>query len=856
MNGDGVVNISDLNAIISIIIDGSGVTGAADVNGDGVVNISDINAIISIIIDGPSHPAQEDDYVDLGLPSGTLWATRNVGASRPEDYGDYFAWGETEPKEVYTWDTYKWRNGSDSTLTKYCSNSSYGTVDNKTELDPEDDAAYVNWGQEWRIPSQDQIQELCDSCTWQWTTRNDVNGYLVTGSNGNSLFLPAAGVRLDTLSSVGVNGSLWSREQNRDIPYCANSIVFNQFHWETSYLCYRNDGLPIRPVRVPVYIVQDSLDLDVVPAGHTGTGKLTIVNNTMDSVTLTASADAPFLFMLSQNSVSSMTITVPGKSRETVTVMFTATTSGDFNGNVTFQCPKLKGGQSVIPVHAFAFNPLEDYVDLGLPSGTLWAMCNVGASRPREYGDYFAWGETSPKTDYSWSTYKWCDGSSNKLAKYCTDSLFGTVDGKTELDPEDDAAYVNWGASWRMPTLEQLQELCDSNMCRWVWNKNGFQVTGPNGNSIFLPAAGYRCDDDSSPIFVGSYADYWSSTLNNSYSSYAFDQYFYSTGVHWGISSRNLGFTVRAVRAEPDVYITPRSLDLGEVPVGETRTAALTIVNNTTESVILTATVQEPFLFKQEDGNASTMTLVVPVGSCKLSVMYTAAAPVTHIERRVTFQGSALEGGQCVIPVQAVVIYTSDYVDLGLPSGTLWATHNIGANSPEEYGDYFAWGETSPKEVYTVETYKWGGYDSDGQFYLSKYNSISGYGTIDNKNELEPEDDAAYVNWGPEWRMPSPEQLQELISNCTWQWTQRSGVFGQLGTGPNGNTLFLPAAGIYYNSDSLLNGGLIGAYWLRTLNPSDDVNAKAIAMGEAGVDNGATLRAHGLTVRPVRASQD
>ena len=503
--------------------------------------------------------------------------------------------------------------------------------------------------------------------------------------------------------------------------------------------------------------------------------------------------------------------------------------------------------------------PQNDYIDLGLPSGTLWATRNIGANSPEEYGDYFAWGETAPKEAYTWETYKWCDGSQTSLTKYCTDSLSGTLDDRTELEPQDDAARVNWGSSWRIPTLEQQRELMSD--CSWEWTTskgvNGYLVTGSNGNSLFLPAAGYRNDNDSSPILVGTYGDYWTSTLNASYPAYARDEYFYSSGAHWGITSRNLGLAVRAVRATPDVYIMPRTLDLGEVPVGETCEGELTIVNNTTESVILTATVHEPFSFKQDEGNTSTMTLVVPVGSCKLSVMFTATAPVTHAQGRVTFQGSALEGGECVIPVQAVVIYPSDYVDLGLPSGTLWATRNIGANSPEEYGDYFAWGETTPKEVYTVQTYKWGGYDSDGQFYLSKYNSNSGYGTIDNKNELDPEDDAAYVNWGAAWRMPSDEQIQELISICNWKWTQSNGVNGQLVTGPNGNTLFLPAAGFYYSGDNSFQGeGTIGEYWSRMLNPSDDINARGLGYSETDINYGATLRTHGLTIRPVRALQD
>ena len=117
--------------------------------------------------DGGSKQKDNHEWVDLGLPSGTLWATTNVGASKPEEYGDYFAWGETKPKSVYDWDTYKWCKGDDyHQLTKYCNLSNYGDngfVDNKTELDPGDDAAYVNWGSKWRMPSLEQMQELRDN---------------------------------------------------------------------------------------------------------------------------------------------------------------------------------------------------------------------------------------------------------------------------------------------------------------------------------------------------------------------------------------------------------------------------------------------------------------------------------------------------------------------------------------------------------------------------------------------------------------------------------------------------------------------------------------------------------------------
>ncbi|MBQ7818234.1 MAG: hypothetical protein IJ341_00900 [Bacteroidales bacterium] len=188
------------------------------------------------------------------------------------------------------------------------------------------------------------------------------------------------------------------------------------------------------------------------------------------------------------------------------------------------------------------------WIDLGL--SVKWATCNVGATTPEEYGDYFAWGETSPKTTYNWSTYKYCNGTSTSMTKYCTSSSYGTVDNKTELELSDDAARVNWGGSWRMPTKAEQDELRDTNNCTWEWTTqngvNGYKVTSKkNGNSIFLPAAGYRNGSDL--YGAGSYGNYWSSSLSTGYSSDACYVGFSSGYVGWYSNYRGLGRSVRAV---------------------------------------------------------------------------------------------------------------------------------------------------------------------------------------------------------------------------------------------------------------------------------------------------------------------
>lgn len=226
-----------------------------DVDQNGQVDIADVTCLIDYLLtgtweDAPVTPPDNHEWVDLGLDSGTLWATCNVGAETPEEYGDYFAWGETTPQQSYDWNTYKWCEGSEFTMTKYCTRSNYGTIDNKTELDPEDDVAYVNWSPLWRTPTEEQLQELIDSCTWSWTSRNSVKGFSVVGPNGNSIFLPAAGSVYDTtMHNVKIWGYYWSRTLCPD--YDNNAIIFAcRSGYEICSNGYRYLGCCIRPVRV------------------------------------------------------------------------------------------------------------------------------------------------------------------------------------------------------------------------------------------------------------------------------------------------------------------------------------------------------------------------------------------------------------------------------------------------------------------------------------------------------------------------------------------------------------------------------------------------------------------------------
>lgn len=397
------------------------------------------------------------EYVDLGLPSGTLWATCNVGAKSPEQIGTFYAWGETEPKDDYELGNYKWMTKApasefqyekytyadgQTSASWYNGNSFIG--DGKTELEIEDDAATANWGRGWCAPSHEQIRELTHPlCTTsELTTLNGVKGWKITSkSNGKSIFIPA-------------NRSLSPDEEQ---PY--------GFYWSRS---------------------------------------LNTENSTL----------AWYMF-------------------------FNDASIGAWNEGIRYE------GFCVRPVRTYTLRPIEA-IDLGLPSGTLWANCNIGANAPEEYGDYFAWGETKPKSTFNWANYKWCDSEKAKLelTKYCNNERYGTVDNKTELDPEDDAAIVNWGGNWSMPSLEQMKELFNSEYTTQEWvTQNGVYgnlITSKiNGNSIFLPTRDWRSGD--------IYSYFWSRSLDTNDSEKACALYSFWGVVNSDNHPRYCGFNVRPV---------------------------------------------------------------------------------------------------------------------------------------------------------------------------------------------------------------------------------------------------------------------------------------------------------------------
>lgn len=195
-------------------------------------------------------------WVDMGLPSGLRWASYNLGASKPEGYGDYYAWGDEIQHDVYDWNTYRWSTANSSgglnELTKYNTKALYGTVDNKQVIESHDDAASVYWGDGARIPTKYEWDELLENSTCQWTEINGVGGRKFTSRiNGNSIFFPAAGIRMDaSRSSAGESGRYWSSTLKSNDPTDAYHLYFGQYGFSIDEDCsYRCWGVSVRAVK-------------------------------------------------------------------------------------------------------------------------------------------------------------------------------------------------------------------------------------------------------------------------------------------------------------------------------------------------------------------------------------------------------------------------------------------------------------------------------------------------------------------------------------------------------------------------------------------------------------------------------
>lgn len=778
--------------------------------------------------------ADTHEYVDLGLSSKTLWAKTNIGASTPEGFGDYFAWGETTTKSTYSWSNYKYCSGSAETV------QDIGETISGTQYD----AARANWGSEWQMPTYDQINELIDECNISIRTSNGVKGMAFTGPNGNTLFFPCPGYKYDS-KFVSENsltyywGGSKDIEGNVDSKATAFYIKIGPGTGWTAWctVAQRRTGLPIRPVRSqgggtvePTTPTPEAIDLGLSVKwasfnlgansaekfgsfyawgetatknsytwanyqhanGTAATSKdigADISGTNYDAATALWGSDwriptkAEITELYQKCTFTAATVngvngyTVKGPSGKTIFMplagcsydgkiygsgSYTYYWSGNISTSTNQKAYSLYLKAATTPTIAqiqrrtgVAIRPVKgekttqdpntqalELVDLGL--SVKWANQNVDATHETQYGKYYAWGETSAKTTYTWANYTLCSGSA-----YTSFNIGSNISQSENYD----VAYKRSNKTMCIPTNEQWQELI--NQCSWVEktenNVKGYRVTGPNGNSIFLPFSG--CSYDGKNYGVGSYSYYWTSNNVSNDISKAQATYL-KTGIKTTFSSlnRRTGVAIRPVEATDEISVIPQ-------------------------------------------------------------------AHTWDIEA----------------------------IDLGLSVD--WCNSNIGGNKIENEEcavDFFAWGETKTKSTYTWSNYAYCNGNSSTMIDIGSNISGTKY------------DAATSSDWGQDdtWRMPTVNEINELLTKCTFAEGEEHGVSGYHITGPNGNTIFMPFVGCSYDGKDYGQESY-SFIWTSSIDPTNSQKAKALYIGSNSTPTVTSCRRRtGAAIRPVKSKSN
>lgn len=877
------------NASIATVDENGKVVAVAKGNATITAKAGDKEAVCTVFIKAADYKAPSG-AVDLGL--SVDWAKSDYNMPHLWDLSGYFLWGDPTGSGVVM---------------------DYVAPDLNNICDTQYDIARVKLGKGWRLPTRAEVEELLSSCVWQESS----SGAWLYGPNGQGVLLRHTGIAMPSDGPVG-SVSLTSMEKGFILTGESqgsgnNRMAFvYQFDKNFSYgLVSYNAAMAKFPVR-PVY---ESLD-GTIPVSSISLNKTDLSLKVGDSETLVATVkpddatDKRIAWNTSDASVASVDdsgmVTAQKVGVATITALV---------GDLSATCH--------VTVQSESRNVPEGAIDLGM--SILWATKNLGAPTPEDFGNRYAWGEVNTKEDFSATNYAFLDWNNYRYYNNVQFLKYNKLDGKKILDRIDDAASVNLGGKWRMPTEKELSELFSG--CHWERGSTGRVgeeylkgTSYKTGETIIIPAQEtggtgkpYTIKLMSSEGNINNVSTHEHYVNNDSSEGDSGDIY----------EKRYEGFYIRPVydpSQDDFVPVSSISLDKTELTLkkGETASLVATVMPaNATDKTVLWSSPDWKYATVDQSGKVTawekgtvdievyacgkTATCKVTVGN-ESPVSPPANIPVESIslnkpelvlivgdsenliatvkpdnatdktvswrssnERIVSVSTNGLvraekEGeatitasagdivAECSVKVNKKIV-VPDAIDLGLK--VKWASFNLGASAPEEYGDYYAWGETKTKEKYTWGTYMW---CNGAASSLTKYNTSSSRGPIDNKTKLDPDDDVAHTVLGGTWRMPTEDEMQELISQCSWEWKKYNGVYGYQATSKvNGKSLFFPAAGCY-DDGTLKSLEYSCKYWTSSLF----TDSRAAMCGEFYVSNGKNklsvsyyFRYYGYPIRPV-----
>ncbi len=784
-------------------------------------------------------------YVDLGL--SVKWAECNLGALAAADgTEEFYAWGETDSKPSYGWDTYTLCDGT----AESCHN-----LGNISETDH--DAANYQWGGKWRMPTTDEFKELLEKCTWKWDNSLEMvgglPGYKITGPNGKSIFLEAAGIsKGDEIKETKGQGFYLSSNQGENNLQTAQALNFEKGNYAMTEIL-RCMGVSIRPVYDEnMQGLQLSTTTLTLTSGSQGTVNVTSGSGSYDAVS---------------NAKNVATVTVEG-SKIIIKAVAPGSATITVKDNQTQERAKIEvtvsDGQSTIKV-----TPLQiDYGDVEAGSFDLYRYVTISNNSEQE------------KT----ITLKLDNNNNWSLAFVGSDGVGGS--GRDEdiftkkMQPgEQVLARLSFKPSNvgeyncnLIVTSEELEGwMCTVPVKAKYVEDPSFHLS-TNSLDVYVNdySVVYIHNGSGEYDIINDYSDIVEADINVPHIAHIPPKRYMLRDIsggrdddatdRWYITGKKVGDAVLKVKDKktnevltlnvkvkkaPSLSLSAQSVELG---VGETDSSIeikvgsgwYDITSDNTE--IVTATrVYNDVSWVDGNGVAHRGIFVkiegLKVGNAKVTVKDNSSGETAVIQVRV-------KGDDTVSYLTCPDDHHPHLIDLGLPSGTKWACCNVdddaSKQSPTNYGGYYAWGETKEHDdlIYNWSTYT----HCDGS--LSTCHDLG-------SDIAGTRYDVAHVKWGGSWVMPTKEQQDELRDNCTYEWTTVNGVNGGRFTSKiNGGSIFLPAAG-RRNDSGLYNAGSSGDFWSSTQYPSGTSSAYSLSFGSGSTYWYDDYRYRGQSVRPV-----